>query len=61
MFMLRSVVTPPNDGGVTRGFFNDKLEFVGEVAEKLCRGEHCSPAPRTFRKIGIYRFVVGIR
>ena len=28
MFMLRSVVTPPNDGGVTRGFFNNKLGFI---------------------------------
>ena len=61
MFMLRSVVTPPNDGGVTRGFFNNKLEFVGEGAETLCRGEHCSPAPRTFRKIGVYCSVVDCR
>ena len=39
MFMLRSVVTPPNDGGVTRGFFNDKLGFVALlwiVGNDLC-------------------------
>ena len=36
MFMLGSVVTPPNDGGVTRGFFNDKFGFVGMFVPFRC-------------------------
>ena len=42
--------------GVSRGRIRRILQ---KTACGLCRGEHCSPAPRAFRKIGIYRDVRG--